>query len=75
VLVVQEAGPSTVVTMPGQAAPSAPRASEAETVSKPAAGQPLAAPMGIGARGASPQARLALVRRRIPLFRSFHYVY
>jgi hypothetical protein len=61
-LVMQEPGPSAVVTMPGQAAPSAPRASEAETVLKPAAGQPSAAPAGIGARGASPQARLALVR-------------
>jgi hypothetical protein len=61
-LAAQEAGPSAVVTTPGQAAPSAPRASEAETVPKPVAGQPLAAPAGIGARGASPQARLALPR-------------
>jgi hypothetical protein len=61
-LAIQEAGPSTVVTMPGPAAPSAPRASEAETVPKPAAGQPSAAPAGIGARGSSPQARLALPR-------------
>jgi hypothetical protein len=58
-LAAQEAGPSAVVTAPGQAAPLAPRASEAETVPKPVAGQPSAAPAGIGA---SPQARLALVR-------------
>jgi hypothetical protein len=61
-LATQEAGPSAVVMMPGQAAPSAPQESEAETVPKPAAGQPSAAPAGIGARGASPQARLALPR-------------
>jgi hypothetical protein len=63
-LVAQEAGPSAVVMTPGQAAPSAPRAFEAETVPKPAVGQPSATPAGIGARGASPQARLALVRSR-----------
>jgi hypothetical protein len=61
-LAAQEAGPSAVVTTPGQAAPSAPRASEAETVPKPAAGQPSAAPTETGGRGASPQARLALPR-------------
>jgi hypothetical protein len=61
-LAAQEAGPSAVVTTPGQAAPSAPRSPEAETVPKPAVGQPSAAPAGIGARGASPQARLALPR-------------
>jgi hypothetical protein len=54
VLAAPEAGPSAVVTMPGQDAPSAPRASEAETVPKPVAGQPSATPTGIGARGASP---------------------
>jgi hypothetical protein len=59
-LAAQEAGPSVVVTTPGQAAPSVPRAFEAETVPKPASGQALVAPAGIGARGASPQARLAL---------------
>jgi hypothetical protein len=58
----QEVGPSAVVATPGQAAPSVPRASEAETAPKPAAGQPLAAPTGIGARGASPHARLVLLR-------------
>jgi hypothetical protein len=61
-LAAQEAGPSAVVTTPRQATPSVPRASEAETVPKPVAGQPLAAPAGIGTRGASPQARLALPR-------------
>jgi hypothetical protein len=61
-LAAQEAGPSAVVTTPGQAASSAPRAFEAETMPKPAAGQPSVAPAGIGARGASPQARLALPR-------------
>jgi hypothetical protein len=56
----QEVGPSAVVTTPGQTAPLAPRASEAEMVPKPVAGQPSAAPAGIRARGASPQALLAL---------------
>jgi hypothetical protein len=59
---VQEVGPSAVVTTPGQAALSAPRASEAETAPKLAARQPSTAPAEIGARGASPQARLALPR-------------
>jgi hypothetical protein len=59
---VREVGPPVVVTSPGQAAPSAPRASEAEAVSKLAAGQPLAAPAETVARGVSPQARLALPR-------------
>jgi hypothetical protein len=53
-LAAHEAGPSAVMTTPRQAAPSAPRASEAETVPKLVAGQPLAAPTEIGARGASP---------------------
>jgi hypothetical protein len=48
-LATQEAGPSAAVMMPRQAAPSAPRAFEAETVSKPTAGQPSAAPTRIGA--------------------------
>jgi hypothetical protein len=61
-LAAQEAGPLAIVTTPGQATPSAPRASEAETVLKPAVGQPSASPAGIAARGASPLARLALVR-------------
>jgi hypothetical protein len=51
---VQEVGPPTVVTTPGQAAPSAPRVSEVEAASKPAAGQPSAAPAETGARGVSP---------------------
>jgi hypothetical protein len=59
---VQEAGPSVVVMTPGQATPSASRAFEAETVPKPAAGQPSAALVETEARGASPQARLALPR-------------
>jgi hypothetical protein len=61
-LAAQEAGPSAVVTTPGQVVPSAPRASETEAASKPAPGQPSAAPAEAGARGASPQARLALPR-------------
>jgi hypothetical protein len=56
----QEAGPSAVVTTPGRAAPSAPRAPEVEAAPKPAAGQPSAASAETRARGASPQARLAL---------------
>jgi hypothetical protein len=59
---VREVGPSSVVTLPGQAAPSAPRVSEAEAASKPAAGQPSAAPAETGAQEVSPQARLALPR-------------
>jgi hypothetical protein len=47
-LAAQEAGPSAIVTTPGQAAPSVPQVSEAETVPKPAAGQPSAAPAAIG---------------------------
>ena len=62
VLAVREVGPPAVVTSPGQAAPSAPRASEVEAASKPAARQPSAAPAENGARGVSPQARLALPR-------------
>jgi hypothetical protein len=62
VLAVQEVDPLVVMTPPGRAAPSAPRAPEAEAAPESAAGQPSAAPTGIKARGASPQARLALVR-------------
>jgi hypothetical protein len=58
----QEVGPQVVVTVPGQTVPSAPRAPEVGMVPKPAAGQTLAVPAGAEARGASPQARLALVR-------------
>jgi hypothetical protein len=58
---VQEVGPLAVTT-PGQTAPSAPRASEAEVAPKLASGQPSAVPEETGARGASSQARLALVR-------------
>jgi hypothetical protein len=59
---VQEVGPSAVVMSPGRAAPLAPWASKVEATSKPAMGQPLAAPAETGARGVSPQARLALSR-------------
>jgi hypothetical protein len=62
VLAVREVGPSVVVASLGQTAPSAPRASEVEATSKPAAGQPSAAPAETGARGVSPQAQLALPR-------------
>jgi hypothetical protein len=59
---VQEVDPRAVVTAPGQAVPSAPRAPEAGTAPRPAAGQSSVVPAGTEARGASPQARLALVR-------------
>jgi hypothetical protein len=59
---IQEVGASAVVTSPWRAAPLAPRASEVEAASKPAAGQPSAAPAETGARGVSPHARLALPR-------------
>jgi hypothetical protein len=58
----QVVGPQVIVTAPGQTVPSAPRGPEAGMVPKPVAGQTLAAPAGAEARGASPQARLALVR-------------
>ena len=59
---VQEADPRAVVTVPRQAVPSAPRAPEVGTASKAATGRTSVAPAGTEARGASPQARLALVR-------------
>jgi hypothetical protein len=59
---VQEVDPRTVMMAPGQAVPPAPRAPEVGTTPKPAAGRTSAAPAGTEARGASPQARLALVR-------------
>jgi hypothetical protein len=59
---IREVGPSAGVTSPRQAAPSVPRASEAEAAPKPAAGQPSAVPAETGARGVCPQARLALPR-------------
>jgi hypothetical protein len=43
---VQEVDPRAVVTTPGQAIPSAPRAPEAGTAQKPAAGQSSTAPAG-----------------------------
>jgi hypothetical protein len=58
----QEVDPQVIVTAPGRTVPSAPRAPEAGMVPKPAAGQTSAVPAGTEARGASPQARLSLVR-------------
>jgi hypothetical protein len=58
----QEVDPQIIVTAPGRTVPSVPRAPEAGTVPKSAAGQTSAVPPGTEARGASPQARLALVR-------------
>jgi hypothetical protein len=63
-LAVQEVDPRTVMTTPGQAVPSAPREPEVGTAPKPATGRTSAAPAGTEAQGASPQARLALVRSR-----------
>jgi hypothetical protein len=59
---VQEVDPQAAVTSHGQAVPSAPWAPEVGTTLKPAAGRTSAVPAGTEARGASPQARLALVR-------------
>jgi hypothetical protein len=59
---VQEVDPRAVVTASGQAVPSPPRAPETGTAPKPAAGQTSTAPAGTEVRGASPQARLTLVR-------------
>jgi hypothetical protein len=50
VLAVQEVGPLAVAT-PGQAAPSAPRASEAEAVPKPASGNFRQRLRGLGPEG------------------------
>jgi hypothetical protein len=58
----QEVDPQVIVTVPGRTVPSAPRVPEAGMVPKPAAGQTLAASAGAEARGASPQARLVVVR-------------
>jgi hypothetical protein len=58
----QEVDSQVAVTAPGRTVPLAPQAPEAGMVPKPAAWQTLAAPTGAEARGASPQARLALVR-------------
>jgi hypothetical protein len=62
VLAVQEVSPPAIITTPGRAAPLAPRAPEAEAAPESAAGQSSAAPAGTEAQGASPQARLALLR-------------
>jgi hypothetical protein len=58
----QEVDPQVVVTAPGRTVPLAPQVPEAGMVLKPAAGQTLAAPAGAKARGASSQARLAVVQ-------------
>jgi hypothetical protein len=58
----QEVGPQVIMTAPGQTVPLAPWGPKAGMVPKLAAGQTLAVPAGAEARGASPQARLALVR-------------
>jgi hypothetical protein len=58
----QEVGPSAIVTMPRRAAPLAPRALEVEATLESAAGLPSIAPATAKDRGASRQARLALVR-------------
>jgi hypothetical protein len=62
VLAAQEVDPQVVVAAPGRTVPSAPRAPEPGMVPKPAAGRTLVVSAGIEARGASPQARLAVVR-------------
>jgi hypothetical protein len=58
----QEVGPPAIVTTPGRAAPSASRAPEVEAAPESAVGLPWAAPARAEGRGASPHARLALVR-------------
>jgi hypothetical protein len=58
----QEVGPWAIVTMPGWVAPLAPQAPEVEAAPESAAGLPSAALARARARGASLQARLALVR-------------
>jgi hypothetical protein len=58
----QEVGPSAIVMTPRRAAPLAPRVLEVEAVPESAAGPPSAVPARAKGRGASPQARLALVR-------------
>jgi hypothetical protein len=58
----QEADPQVVVSAPGRTVPSVPRVPEARMVPKPAAGQTLVVPAGTEERGASPQARLVVVR-------------
>jgi hypothetical protein len=58
----QEADSRVVVSTSGQTVPLAPRAPEAGTVPKPAAGQTVVVPAGIEARGTSPQARLVVAQ-------------
>jgi hypothetical protein len=59
---VQEVDPRVILTAHGQAVASAPRAPKVGMAPKPAAGRTSAVPAGTEARGAFPQARLALVR-------------
>jgi hypothetical protein len=57
-----EVGSPAIAMTPERAAPLAPRAPEVDAAPESAARLPLAAPARAEARGASPQARLALVR-------------
>jgi hypothetical protein len=59
---VHEVDPRAVVTAHGQAIPSVPRAPEVGTTPKPTVGRTSVVPAETEARGAFPQARLALVR-------------
>ena len=59
---VLEVDPRAIVTSHGQVVLSVPRAPEVGMMLKPTAGRTSAAPVGTEARGASPQARLALVQ-------------
>jgi hypothetical protein len=59
---VQEVDPWAIVMSHGRATPLAPRAPEVVAAVKPVAGRTLATPAQTEAQGASPQARLALVR-------------
>jgi hypothetical protein len=56
----QEADSRVFMSASEQTVPLAPRAPEAGTVPKPAAGQTVVVPAGTEARGASPQARLVV---------------
>ena len=59
---IPEVGPLVTAVMPGQAASSMPRTPEVVVAPGAAARQPSSVPAKAEARGASPQARLALVR-------------
>jgi hypothetical protein len=62
VLAEQKVGPPAIAMTLGRAALLAPRAPEVEAAPESVAELPLAAPARTEARGASPHARLALVR-------------